>query len=61
MLGLQRYSRVVAALVEAVWDAGAGAVQAAGVSVRCRLCRRRARAGYFFNVVMQRIVSAAAF
>lgn len=24
MLGLQRYSRVVAALVEAVWDAGAG-------------------------------------
>lgn len=60
MLGLQRYSRVVAALVEAVWDAGAGAVQAAGVG-----CvdggRRRARAGYFFNVVMQRIVSAAAF
>lgn len=40
--------------------AGAGAVQAAGVG-----CvdggRRRARAGYFFNVVMQRIVSAAAF
>lgn len=59
MLGLQRYSRVVAALVG--MRAGAGAVQASGVSVRCRLCRRRARAGYFFNVVMQRIVSAAAF
>lgn len=38
MLGLQRYRRVVAALVEVVWDAGG---RGGGAGGRCRLCRRR--------------------